>query len=68
MIERDLERYLERIDKKIDFIKGKKCYDCILYKDELMGTLRRIKELKSLSKLETILFTKRFASWKMMKA
>ncbi len=51
-IERDLERYLDRIEKKIDFMKKNRCYDCILYKDELMSSLRRIKELKSLSKLD----------------
>jgi hypothetical protein len=51
-IEKDLERYLDGLAKKIEFMERRRCYDCILYKDELMSSLRRLKELKNLSKLE----------------
>jgi len=51
-IERDLERYLDRVEKKIEFMERNRCYGCILYRDELMSSLRRVRELKSMSKLD----------------
>ncbi|MCS7121166.1 MAG: hypothetical protein NZ895_00965 [Archaeoglobaceae archaeon] len=51
-LERDYERYLKILEKRINFMEKNRCYSCLLYKDELMMTLRRIKEIKEFSKLE----------------
>lgn len=51
-LERDYERYLQILEKRVSFMEKNKCYNCVLYKDEMMMILRKIKEIKETSKLE----------------
>ena len=54
VIEDDLLRYLDSLEGKLGFMERnfERCSACPLYKDTLLSCVRRVKELKSLAKLE----------------
>ncbi|MET1125071.1 MAG: hypothetical protein ABWW66_07445 [Archaeoglobaceae archaeon] len=54
IIEDDLLRYVDSMERKLSFMESKllDCFSCPLYKDSLLGCVRRVKELESVAKLE----------------
>ena len=55
VLEEDLLRHLETIEKNVEYMESKleECLHCPLYKDSVMRSLRRVKELESYAKLES---------------